>query len=255
MEDLKQKYDEDGYVIVRNAIDKNLILEAERHVHWLLKNNPGIRPEQLHTNLLADDPFWLRLAGDKRLIDITEQFLGPDIALFASHYICKPPKTGQPVLWHQDGSYWPLEPMDVITLWLAVTDSTIENGCMKVIPKSQNMSLQETKSRTDIDNVLASSIDDDLVDESSVLNIILNAGDVSIHHPNIIHGSDSNHSDTWRMGLTLRYIPTSTRITKPEICTAFLFRGKPIAGINTYGKNPKFIKGKHMPFQGYEEWL
>ena len=47
------------------------------------------------------DPFWLRLVSDPRLLDIAEQYVGSDIALFQSHYICKEPRDGQVVLWHQ----------------------------------------------------------------------------------------------------------------------------------------------------------
>jgi ectoine hydroxylase-related dioxygenase (phytanoyl-CoA dioxygenase family) len=75
----------------------------------------------------------VRLVSDERLLDIAEQFVGPDIALFASHYICKPAGSGRPVLWHQDGAHWPLEPMEVVTLWLAINDSTPENGGLRVI--------------------------------------------------------------------------------------------------------------------------
>ena len=68
---------------------------------------------------MTDDPFWVRLVSDDRLLNVAETFVGPNIALFASHYIAKRPFDGQAVLWHQDGSYWPLEPMEVVTLWLA----------------------------------------------------------------------------------------------------------------------------------------
>ncbi|MGB6121272.1 MAG: phytanoyl-CoA dioxygenase family protein, partial [Bacteroidota bacterium] len=131
---LREKYDRDGYVIVKHAIDQDLVREAQSHVEWLIARNPGVRPEQFHAHLAKEDPFWIRLISDDRLLDVAEQFVGPDIALFATHYICKPPRTGQAVLWHQDGSYWPLDPMEVVTLWLAVTDAMPENGCMRVIP-------------------------------------------------------------------------------------------------------------------------
>src|SRR3954452_1836358 len=85
--------------------------------------------------------FYGPLVADHRLLDIASQFVGPDIALFASAYLCKPPGDGQPVLWHQDGSYWPLDPMEVVSLWLAIDDSVPENGCMRVIPGSHKTSL------------------------------------------------------------------------------------------------------------------
>ena len=122
-------------------------------MEWLAKRHPDLRPERLGHNLMTDDPFWVRLISDDRLLDIAVQYVGPDVALFASHYLSKPPGDGMPVLWHQDGAYWPLEPMEVVTLWLAVDDSTPENGCMRVIPGTQGMDLQQLQSKTDSQRV------------------------------------------------------------------------------------------------------
>jgi len=247
---LPAAYRRDGYVIVRKAIDADLVAEAQQHVHWLIEKNPGVRPEQLHAHLAVNDPFWIRLVSDERLLDIAQQFIGPDIALFATHYICKPPHTGQPVLWHQDGSYWPLDPMDVITLWLAVSDSSPENGCMRVIPRTHHVDLGTMQQRPDVESVLGSAIRPELVEESKAVDVVLRAGDVSLHHPNLIHGSEANHSAQWRMGLTIRYIPTSTRILKPEAAAPFLLRGRAVPGVNRYLPKPQFVEGRHMPFRG-----
>ena len=159
LDGVREQYGRDGYVVVRGAIDEELARETRNHVEWLIEQNPGKRPEQLDHSLIKDDPFWLRLVGDDRLLDIAGQFIGPDIALFASHYIAKPPSDGQPVLWHQDGSFWPLEPMEVVTLWLAADESTPENGCMRVIPGTHKMDLTEMKQNTSEENVLEAEID------------------------------------------------------------------------------------------------
>ena len=249
----KMKYDRDGYVVFRNVIDPELVKEAQQHIEWLMNKYPNKRPEQMTHDLVARDPFWLRLVSDDRLLDIAEQFIGPNIALFASHYISKPPYDGQPVLWHQDGSYWPLEPMEVVTLWLAVDDSVRENGCLRVIPGTQTMELQEMKPNREMANVLESQVDPALVDESKAVDLVLRAGDVSVHHPNVIHGSDANLSPMRRCGLTIRYIPTSTRITIPNFPSAFLLRGEAVPGINDYLPRPKYKSGEHMPFRGCEQ--
>jgi ectoine hydroxylase-related dioxygenase (phytanoyl-CoA dioxygenase family) len=251
---IKEFYVENGFVVIRKVLDKDLVTEARRHVDWLLKTNPGTRPEHLHHTLVANDPFWVRLISDPRLLDVAEKFIGPNIALFASHYISKPPHDGQAVLWHQDGSYWPLNPMEVITLWVALDPSIPENGCLRVIPKTQKMELQPLQPRNDVPNVLASSMDEKRVDTSNSVNIILEPGDVSIHHPNVIHGSAANNSDLWRRGLTIRYIPTTTQVTKKDWPCVMLLRGNAVKGINTYQSFPKFQEGKHMPFKGSENW-
>lgn len=249
----KAHFDREGYVLFQNVLDKDLIAEASAHIDWLLEKNPGLRPEQLHNNLMTDDPFWVRLVADPRLLDIAEQFVGPNIALFASHYISKPPFDGQPVLWHQDGSYWPLEPMEVVTLWLAIDDSDPENGCMRAIPRTQDLDLQKMEVRKDIESVLGSAIDDRYVDESKAVDFVLGAGGVSVHHPNVIHGSEANHSPRRRAGLTIRYIPTSTRIVcDGQWPSAFLLRGEVVPGVNEYLPWPRYVEGRHMPFLGCE---
>ena len=252
---LRKEYKENGYLVFKNVLDAGLLQETSNHVDWLMGKNPDLRPENLGHSLMTNDPFWVRLVGDNRLLDIAEIFVGKNIALFASHYISKPSSDGRPVLWHQDGSYWPLEPMEVITLWLAVDESTIENGCMRVISGTHNSQLQEMKKRQDIPNVLSSGIDPNLVDETKAVDVILEAGDVSVHHPNIIHGSNPNLSTKRRCGLTIRYIPSSTKIVSDQQWpSAFMLRGMPVDGVNNYLPKPKYTKGKHMTFNGCESW-
>jgi phytanoyl-CoA hydroxylase len=252
---IRAQYERDGYVVVREVVDAELIEEARKHVEWLLEANPDKRPEELGHTLIRDDPFWVRLVSDYRLLDVAEQFVGPDIALFASHYIAKPPFDGQPVLWHQDGSYWPLEPMEVVTLWLAIDESTPKNGCLRVVPGTHKLNLQPLRPRTDVANVLESEIDPELVDESHAVDVVLAPGDVSIHDPNLIHGSRANTSPAWRRGLTIRYIPTTTRIVSDEQWpSAFLLRGEGMPRVNQYLPWPVYVEGKHMPFRGREQW-
>ena len=254
---IRQQYDEQGYVIVRNAIDADLARETAEHVHWLAKKNPDTRPEHFHHDMLVTDPFMHRLVGDERLLDIVEQFIGADIALFAAHYIAKPPRTGQKVLWHQDGTYWPLEPMEVTTIWLAATESNRENGCLRVLPGTQNnklLSRAELQDVPDGKNVLSSGIHPSQIDDSDVVDLELNAGDVSIHNPQIIHGSEANTSDKWRIGLTLRYIPTSTWVKRDTHANIHL-RGEKAPDVqNLYAERPVFDPEAHMPFRGQEAW-
>ena len=252
---VRGQYEQDGYVVVRDVLDSGLVREASAHVDWLLAKNPGLRPEQLGHTLMRDDPFWVRLVGDERLLGIAEQFIGPHIALFASHYISKPPYDGQAVLWHQDGSYWPLDPMEVVTLWLAIDESTPENGCLRVIPGTHTLALQTLRPRKDVANVLESEMDPSFVDESRAVDLVLAPGDVSVHHPHVIHGSNANLSPKRRCGLTIRYIPTSTRIvTEKPHPSAFLLRGEAVPGVNVYQPRPLYKAGAHMPFRGCEHW-
>jgi ectoine hydroxylase-related dioxygenase (phytanoyl-CoA dioxygenase family) len=239
-DELRDRYERQGFVLVPDAVGPDWVATARAHVERLMAEHPDLRPEHLGHELAKTDPVWLSLVADRRLLDLAECFIGPNIALFATHYICKPPGDGQAVLWHQDGSYWPLEPMEVVTLWVALDDVDTDNGCLRVIPGSHRHALGELRPRTDIPNVLSSELADMAVDERAAVDCILPAGGVEIHHPHIIHGSNPNHSSRWRRGLTIRYMPTSTRITKPHWSTgehpycAFLLRGQPVPGVNYY---------------------
>src|SRR3712207_3858726 len=79
----KAQYDRDGYAIFKNVLDEDLIPEAKNHVQWLMQKHPELRPEHLGHTLVNQDPFWVRLISDHRLLDVAELFIGPNIALFA----------------------------------------------------------------------------------------------------------------------------------------------------------------------------
>jgi len=254
---LSKQIAENGFAIVRKALDAELVAEARAHVDWLLARNPGRRAEQLSHELITRDAFWLRLVSDDRLLDLAEQFLGPDISLFASHYIAKPPRVGKAVPWHQDGSYWPLDPMEVVTIWLAADGADRENGCMRVIPGSHNDALMRKSDYVVQQEEMAFEVamPPELVDESKSVDIELEPGDVELHHPNIVHGSWANRSGRWRRGLTIRYMATSTRITadKPHPA-AFILRGEGRGNGNAWNPLPEFDPGTSMPFAESEAW-
>jgi ectoine hydroxylase-related dioxygenase (phytanoyl-CoA dioxygenase family) len=249
------QYNQDGYVIVRDVLDDATIADAQRHEAWFRSQHPGATAEQLHNQLTdARDPFYFHLCRNPRLLDIAEQFIGPDIAVFATGYIFKPPHSDLKILWHQDGSYWPLEPMEVVTLWVAITPSTPANGCMRMIPGTHRMDLHPLQTDRSERNLLNSRIDPVLVDESQAVDLVLRPGDVSIHHPNIIHGSGANGSDDWRVNLVIRYIPTSTRITRSPWERAFWARGNVVPGLNKYLPEPTWTPEKYLRFEGCERY-
>jgi phytanoyl-CoA hydroxylase len=258
-QDAIEQYERDGFAIFRNVIDPELLAEADQHVQWLMSKYPDLRPEHFHHPLMRDDAFWVRLVSDERLLDIAQLFLGPDIALFTAHYICKPPLDGQPVLWHQDGAYWKLDPMDALTLWLAVDQTTPENGCLKMIPGSHKIPLEDPELRTDTPNMLFSSARESLVqqwiDTADVVEIQLNPGDVSIHHPHILHCSEPNTSATRRCGLDMGFIRTTTRITNEGLyLDPILMRGSAVTEINNYRAWPMFDPANTIAFKGHERW-
>jgi ectoine hydroxylase-related dioxygenase (phytanoyl-CoA dioxygenase family) len=253
-DDVLERYERDGFAIFRNVIDPDLIAEAREHVAWLLRRYPDLRPEHLHHPLIRNDACWVRLVTDPRLLRIAERFLGPDLACFTAHYICKPARGGMPVLWHQDGAYWKLEPMQALTVWLAIDESSPENGCLRVVPGSHRLPLQPIEVRTSPRNMLCSTIGAD-VDVSTAVDLVLQPGDVSIHHPHVVHGSEANGSDRRRCGLDIGYIPTSVAIRNTGLYTnPLLVRGSPVPGVNVYRPWPEYSPETSIPFAGCEAW-
>ena len=250
----QKEYEQNGYTIFRNVIDSDLIQEVNNHLEFLAKKFPDLRPEHYHHPLIRDDAFWVRLVTDYRLLNIVSLFLGENIANFTAHYICKPPYNGQAVLWHQDGAYWNLEPMKAVSLWLAIDHSNTDNGCLRVIPGSHHLPLQELKLDDSEPNMLFSGIDYE-IDTSKAVDIILQPGDVSVHNPFIIHGSKSNKSANRRCGLDMGFIETSTKVGNKDLYMyPILAQGKPIPGINNYRKWPQYDKDKTIHFAGCEKW-
>jgi hypothetical protein len=105
------------------------------------------------------------------------------------------------------------------------------------------------RQRDDTESVLGSEAATE-VDESQAMDMILAPGDVEVHHPKIMHGSNANTSPRRRCGLTIRYIPTSTRIVTAQqpYASALLLRGEP--GANVYQPRPVFVPGDSFPFAG-----
>ncbi|MEL5959585.1 phytanoyl-CoA dioxygenase family protein [Streptomyces sp. CLV115] len=259
LEQAAAEYEERGFAIIRNVVPEGLLQEARSHVEWLTAKYPELRPEHFHHPLIRNDAFWVRLVSDSRLVDIGERFLGPSLACFTAHYICKPPYDGQPVLWHQDGAYWKLAPMQALTVWLAIDESSTENGCLRMIPGSHKLPLYPPNPRTDKPNMLFSEADTELVTrwaaEQGIVEIELNPGDVSIHHPHLLHCSEANTSPKRRCGLDIGYISTSTLIgSRGLYLDPVLVRGKPVDGVNTYRKPPRYMPDETIPFAGHDSW-
>ena len=250
-----RQYHAHGYAIWHQVLDPALMREADRFVDWILARNPDTRPENLNSPLTRHEPFLIRLVADPRLLDLAAAFLGPDIALYGAHFLCKPPHDGKPVAWHQDGGYWPLEPMEALTLWVAITASTSANGCMRVIPGTHRMPMQARDERlaTQGDEMLT-GMDQSIVDEAKAVDLELQPGDVSAHDVTIVHGSEANRSPHWRKAVAIRYIAAGTRVLDQSQGSQFLLRGSAVPGVNEYLPWPEFHPDQHMPFTGCESW-
>jgi hypothetical protein len=209
------------------------------HFDGLLAALPaGQRPEHMDVPHFADPALFRWLLSDA-VLDLVEPLLGPDIALFSSHFICKPKGDGRRVPWHEDSAYWrgQMDPMEVVTVWLAIDPSTRENGCMRVIPGTHGGGYSEYEPVDAVANVFPTEIRKELFDAKRAVDLVLDPNQCSLHDGKLMHGSNANTSAQRRCGYTMRYISTRTRWRHEEFGAwhqLYLARGVDHAG-NRYG--------------------
>ena len=165
------------------------------------------------------------LVHHPRVLDAVEDAIGPDILCWTTNFFIKEANSPGFVSWHQDSTYWGLDPDEVITAWIAFTEVTPENGYMQVIPGSHRVDQLPHVDTFHKDNLLSRGQEIAVeVDRNQAVGIALHAGEMSLHHIKVVHGSDANRSSDRRIGLAIRYIPTYVRQTKVRD-SAMLVRG------------------------------
>lgn len=175
---------------------------------------------------------WARdLVEDPRLLDVMEQLLGPDILVFTSTFFIKEPRTDAITAWHQDATFFGLQPYEHVTAWVALSEASIEAGCMEFAPGSHRLGqLAHGQAATPgTINAGARSISEPL-DTSRAIFAPVKTGQVSLHHTLIAHNSRPNRSDDRRIGFGISYIPAHVRHGGSKRMSATLVRG-----IDRYG--------------------
>ena len=189
---------EDGHVVVRRVLDAATVERLAAHCDAL----PG---DALRTAALDRDDVLAGIAADERLVAVAASVLDAPEP-FGATFVVKPARTGLPALWHQDGHPWRERGIvAAVTLWVAIDPATSENGCLRVIPGSHRLAAQPLRPRPDVASVFGAEIDPALVDEARAVDVVLEPGDVSVHHPNLVHGSGPNATERQRRALALRY--------------------------------------------------
>ena len=213
--DLSAAYERDGFVTRVDAFSEAEITAFRAQFDELEaregKENCQIGLQGRH----MDEEFIWRMASDDRIVDAISACMGDDVMLLATHFFCKypDPSASKFVAWHQDITYWGLEPPEAHTAWIALDDANLANGCMQVIPGSHQNGIAEHGKSESAGNLLSinQEIPDELVDTSHAVPIELRAGQASIHNGQLFHASFPNTSQGRRCGLTMRFIPPEAR--------------------------------------------
>ncbi|MFQ6023898.1 MAG: phytanoyl-CoA dioxygenase family protein [Acidiferrobacterales bacterium] len=169
------------------------------------------------------------LVRHPRVLDPIEALIGPDILCWSASFFAKRAHDPRYVGWHQDITYWGLRPAEeVVTVWLALTESTTENGCMRVVPGTHLGKVRPHVCVSGTDNMLMSEQEVSLTldDCERIVDVELAPGEMSIHHSRLLHGSTPNPSSCSRIGLSINYMPTHARQVASDVRdSAMLVRG------------------------------
>ena len=219
------QYRSEGWVIPRYSLPPTRVAAMVDALEALLRDNPGVRPEKLVSAHIEGGSgegvrgsrAFLDLARDPEIVELVSGVIGEDVILWGCHVFCKPAAEGYETPWHQDGHYWPIRPLANCTVWVALEESTIENGCLRVIPRSHaakqlHEHLHEDRSDLTLNQRMAPGT----FDEASAVDLELRPGQMSLHDVYMIHGAKANTSGKRRTGVALRYMP-STSVFEREL--------------------------------------
>ena len=234
----RASFEHDGFVCPVPALDATEVALYRslydafhlRHADRLAAMRAGDR-WQIH----ADTHFAFRwvdaLTRHARVLDAVERIIGPDILAWNTNWFVKMPGDGSYIGWHQDGAYWGLSPMEVVTAWIALGPVTRAHGCMRVIPGSHQRPYLPQRETWDADNALSRGQELAVeVDTTRAVDFVLAPGQMSLHHLWIVHGSEPNTADTPRVGFAIRYVAPSVRQDAEEPPIATLVRGRDAHG-------------------------
>lgn len=213
------RYREKGWVVPQWELPPDLIAEMRQEYEDLLARNPQVASDIIlaphQTNggsmgILGSEK-WLEFATHPQLMETARQLIGEDIILWGTTLFGKPAHSGKETPWHQDGEYYPIRPLETLTLWIPLDDVTPDNGPMSFIPGSHKPHTLFSHSWVDGDDKTINLVTDPQhFVEAEAEPLILRAGQVSFHDVYMIHGSTANRTDRRRAAFIVRLMPATS---------------------------------------------
>ena len=233
-------YSNNGYYSPLDAIPSNIAKNAAQKIIEIDTNSSLSlkHPWNLKAHLLAD---WIYgLATHPSVLDSVEKIIGQDILIQAADIFVKPPKGVKKINWHQDANYWGLDPFELVTGWIALTDATIENGCMRYMPGTHKQNKIKHIETYAEDSALTRGQEISIeIDEEKSIPVLLKAGQIALHHCLTAHASAPNATEDYRIGMAVRYIPCHVRQSSGPPMSTILVRGRDEYGHFNYDPIPK----------------
>jgi len=238
-------YKNKGYVSPVNALTSIEAKEIRDEIEKIEKKWPraleGINRNYIH--LIS--PILNKVCLNKNILDSVESIIGKNILICGTTLFIKNPNEKGFVSFHQDAKYIGLEPHNWVTVWLAVTDANEKNGCMRMLSGSHKDNLKHHEQKFDENNLLTRGQTIKNIPLDKTEPVILKAGQISLHHPKIVHGSGLNYSNDRRIGFVIQsYIGTNVNqvLGKMYVQKA---RGEDKYKYHEYSNTPLELMGKN----------
>ena len=208
---LKQ-YDDEGFVCPINIFSKEKAKEIRNEIELIENKIPEELEKSGRYNAHLISPLLDEVTHNSKVLDAVESIIGENILVCGTTLFIKNPNEKGFVSYHQDAKYIGLEPHNWVTAWVAITDSNEENGCMRMWSGSHKDNLKDHDQKFNEGNLLTRGQTVNNVPKKETTPLILEAGQMSLHHPTIVHGSDLNKSSDRRIGFVIQsYIATDVK--------------------------------------------
>ncbi len=208
---LKQ-YKDEGFVSPIDIFSKEKAKDIRNEIELIEKKMPNELEKSGRYNAHLISPLLDDVTHNSKILDIVQSLIGENILVCGTTLFIKNPNEKGFVSYHQDAKYIGLEPYNWVTAWVAITDSNVENGCMRMWSGSHKNKLKEHNQMFNEDNLLTRGQTVNNVPKKKTTPLILKAGQMSLHHPMVIHGSEINKSEDRRIGFVIQsYIGTNVK--------------------------------------------
>ena len=208
---LKQ-YEEEGFVSPINIFSKDKAKEIRNEIELIENNMPEELENSGRYNAHLISPLLDEVTHNSKILDAVQSLIGENILVCGTTLFIKNPNEKGFVSYHQDAKYIGLEPHNWVTAWVAITDSNEKNGCMRMWSGSHKENLKEHDEKFNEGNLLTRGQTVKNVPKLETTPLILKAGQMSLHHPTVVHGSELNKSNDRRIGFVIQsYIGTNVK--------------------------------------------
>jgi len=228
-DDELEAYRRDGFVVPRYRLPARDLAALQALTKRIVADNPHLAdvpmacphvPGSGVQGLKSDDA-WRPLSLHPDILDIVEQIIGPDIVLWGSNLFYKRPHEGPATPWHRDGAYWPIRPLATTSVWIAISDSLRDNGCLRFIAGSHAArEIGEHYESTAPGLVIPGTLTPESFDETRAQDVEMQPGQIVLFDCYTIHGAQANRGTRQRAGYALRFMPSTSHYDHDAVKTA-----------------------------------